>query len=91
MRGAKIAESSNGNRGADSRFFDGASDYVPIFDSSDTWESLRERSPFTITALIMVGAKIEDAGKEPSEFQQKCKEHAENMGGSSSSAKRREG
>lgn len=66
---------------ADGRFFEGASDYVPIFDPTDTWASLRERSPFAVTALILVGAKIEDAGKEPSELQRKCKEHAENMGG----------
>lgn len=53
---------------------------MPIFDPTDTWASLRERSPFAVTALILVGAQIEDAGKEPSELQRKCKEHAENMG-----------
>ena len=54
---------------------------MPIFDPvADTWASLRERSPFAVTALILVGAKIEDAGKEPSELQRKCKEHAENLG-----------
>lgn len=39
--------------------------------------SLRKRSPFSITALVLVGCKIEDAGRPESELQKKCREHAE--------------
>lgn len=62
-------------------FMDGASVYVPIFDPDvDTFENLCHNSPFTLTVLIMVGSKIEDAGGPPSELQKKCKDHAENIG-----------
>ncbi|GMK57174.1 hypothetical protein CspeluHIS016_0400080 [Cutaneotrichosporon spelunceum] len=55
--------------------------YVPIFDPEvDTWESLCERSPFAVTAIIMVGSKIEDAGGPPSCLQTLCREHAEMIG-----------
>ncbi|KAK4688416.1 hypothetical protein P7C73_g1692, partial [Tremellales sp. Uapishka_1] len=44
-------------------FFDRCSIYVPVFQpDEDTWDSLRKRSPFSITTLIMVGAKVEDGG-----------------------------
>ncbi|BEI86267.1 hypothetical protein CcaverHIS002_0605540 [Cutaneotrichosporon cavernicola] len=55
--------------------------YVPIFDPEvDTWESLCERSPFAVTAIVMVGSKIEDAGSPPSALQTQCREHAEMIG-----------
>jgi hypothetical protein len=55
--------------------------YVPIFDPDvDTWESLCERSPFAVTAVVMVGSKIEDAGQAPSKLQTQCREHAEMIG-----------
>lgn len=64
-------------------FMQGGQIYVPIFDPEvDTWESLCDRSPFAVTALIMVGSKIEDAGQQPSELQNKCREHAEMIGAS---------
>ena len=49
--------------------------------SSDN--SLCERSSFCITAILYVGAKVEDAGKPESELQRKCREHAEKIGRSS--------
>lgn len=62
-------------------FMQGGQIYVPIFDPEvDTWESLCDRSPFAVTALIMVGSKIEDAGSQPSELQTKCRQHAEMIG-----------
>ncbi|KLT44131.1 hypothetical protein CC85DRAFT_283918 [Cutaneotrichosporon oleaginosum] len=55
--------------------------YVPIFDPDvDTWDSLCERSPFAVTAIVMVGSKIEDAGGPPSALQKQCREHAEKIG-----------
>ncbi|KAL7424794.1 hypothetical protein Q5752_000478 [Cryptotrichosporon argae] len=55
--------------------------YVPIFDPEyDTWDSLRKRSPFIITTIIMIGAKVEDAGGPVSDLQSKCRQHAENIG-----------
>ncbi|RSH80872.1 hypothetical protein EHS25_007041 [Saitozyma podzolica] len=54
---------------------------LPIFDpASDTWESLRRRSAFVLTAIMMVGARMRDSGAPPSELQRRCQEHAESMG-----------
>ena len=62
-------------------FMEGCLVYMPCFDPEvDTFESLRKRSPFAITVLVMVGAKVTDAGGAVSELQQKCKEHAEHIG-----------
>jgi len=64
-------------------FMQGAAVYVPIFDPAvDTWENMCKTAPFTVTVLLMAGSKIEDAGGPPSELQKKCKDHAENIGGS---------
>lgn len=41
--------------------------------------SLRKRSPFSITTLILVGSKIEDAAGAESELQKKCRDHAETI------------
>jgi hypothetical protein len=62
---------------AEDRFFLEAAIYMPCYDPAlDTFErwvyapgeaddSLRKRSPFSITTLILVGAKISDAGGKP--------------------------
>jgi hypothetical protein len=44
--------------------------------------SIRRRSPFLITAIIMVISKIVDAGSghPPSLLQRQCREHAEKIG-----------
>lgn len=74
---------------------DGCSVYMPCFDPEiDTFErwvldwrieltiSLRKRSPFSITALVMVGAKVCDAGGPVSDLQRLCRQHAEKIGAS---------
>lgn len=62
-------------------FIDHCLMFIPIFDPEvDTWESLCERSSFCITAILYVGAKVEDAAKQESELQRKCREHAEKIG-----------
>ncbi|OWZ63969.1 hypothetical protein AYX14_00154 [Cryptococcus neoformans] len=62
-------------------FFRGAHSFMPVFDPSrDSWESLRHRSPFCISAILFVGQKIKDAGHEPSNLQRLLREHAESIG-----------
>nr|XP_031860933.1 uncharacterized protein CI109_003660 [Kwoniella shandongensis]KAA5528005.1 hypothetical protein CI109_003660 [Kwoniella shandongensis] len=62
-------------------FFDKCGVYQPCFDPEhDTWDSLRDRSPFAITAILAVAAKCEDAAGTPSELQFKCREYAEKIG-----------
>ena len=54
---------------------------MPCFDPEiDTFESLRNRSPFCITTLVMVGAKVLDAAGPVSDLQRLCREHAEKIG-----------
>ena len=63
------------------RFIDGCLIYMPCFDPEvDTFESLRARSPFLITTLVMVGAKVTDAAGPVSDLQRQCREHAEAIG-----------
>ncbi|KAL1407989.1 hypothetical protein Q8F55_004786 [Vanrija albida] len=41
---------------ADDRYFQGAHAFLPVFDPMyDTWDSLRSRSPFCITAIMIAG------------------------------------
>ncbi|ORX36060.1 hypothetical protein BD324DRAFT_630025 [Kockovaella imperatae] len=55
--------------------------YMPCFDPVfDTFESLRRRSAFCITVLVMIGAKTTDAGGPMSELQRRCIDHAERIG-----------
>ncbi|RXK39487.1 hypothetical protein M231_03155 [Tremella mesenterica] len=63
-------------------FYAGSSNYIPCYDPvMDTWESLRLRSPFSITAIIYVGARVRDGGAgPPSETQRLCRLHAEKIG-----------
>ncbi|WRT65340.1 uncharacterized protein IL334_002283 [Kwoniella shivajii] len=62
-------------------FFHGAHAFIPVFDpSKDTLESLRDRSSFSITAILFVGQKIKDAGREVSNLQKSLKDHAEYIG-----------
>ncbi|WVQ78323.1 hypothetical protein IAT38_000408 [Cryptococcus sp. DSM 104549] len=61
-------------------FYAGSSNFIPCYDPSvDTWESLRVRSPFSITAIIWVGARIRDGGGPLSEVQKACRAHAEKI------------
>ncbi|CAD6573450.1 MAG: hypothetical protein TREMPRED_000828 [Tremellales sp. Tagirdzhanova-0007] len=62
-------------------FMEGCLAYMPCFAPEiDTFESLRARSPFAITTLIMVGAKVMDAAGPVSDLQRQCREHAEKIG-----------
>ncbi|KAL7424072.1 hypothetical protein Q5752_001657 [Cryptotrichosporon argae] len=61
-------------------FYAGSSNFIPCFDPTfDTWEALRVRSPFSITAIIMVGARVRDGGGPISEVQRLCLEHAQRI------------
>jgi hypothetical protein len=42
--------------------------------------SLRLRSPFSITAMIMVGARVRDGGGPVSDVQRACRQHAQRIG-----------
>ncbi|WWD15975.1 hypothetical protein CI109_100399 [Kwoniella shandongensis] len=61
-------------------YYAGSSNFIPCFDPNvDTWDSLRARSPFSITSIIFVGARVRDGGGPPSEVQKACRAHAEKI------------
>ncbi|ADV20422.1 Hypothetical protein CGB_B4500C [Cryptococcus gattii WM276] len=61
-------------------FYTGSSNFIPCYDPAvDTWESLRIRSPFSITAIVWVGARVRDGGGPHSEIQKACLAHAERI------------
>lgn len=60
-------------------FYHGCSTFLPIFDANvDTYDSLRERSPFAVTVICMVAAKVRDGG-QPSEMYLKCLEEVQTI------------
>lgn len=61
-------------------FYHGCSTFLPIFDASvDTYDSLRERSPFAVTVICMVAAKVRDGGGSASEVYLKCLEEVQTI------------
>ncbi|KAK8869752.1 hypothetical protein IAR55_000320 [Kwoniella newhampshirensis] len=61
-------------------YYAGSSNFIPCFDPSmDTWDSLRARSPFSLTAIIYVGARVRDGGGPASDVQVACRAHAERI------------
>ncbi|KAH8835706.1 hypothetical protein DL96DRAFT_1575298 [Flagelloscypha sp. PMI_526] len=49
-------------------FYNGCSTFLPVFNINvDTFESLRERSPFAVNAICMAAARVRDGGGQPSE------------------------
>ena len=51
--------------------------FIPVYDKLfDTWESLRVRSPFSISTILSVAARANDGGGPMSEHQRHCLEHA---------------
>ncbi|WVF72211.1 hypothetical protein IAT40_007023 [Kwoniella sp. CBS 6097] len=61
-------------------FYSGSSNFIPCFDpNTDTWDSLRVRSPFAITAIIFVGARVRDGGGPQSDTQRLSRQHAERV------------
>lgn len=62
-------------------YFSGSNAFLPIYDPSyDTWDSLRLRSPFSLSAIIAVGARVRDGGGPISEVQRASTEHARKIG-----------
>jgi hypothetical protein len=61
-------------------YYSGSSNFIPCYDPSfDTWDSLKIRSPFSITTIVMVGARVRDGGGPVSEAQRLCREHAQKI------------
>lgn len=61
-------------------YYSGSSNFIPCYDPSfDTWESLKVRSPFSITTIVLVGARVRDGGGPASEVQRRCREHAQEV------------
>jgi len=61
-------------------FYHGCSTFLPIFDANvDTYDSLRERSPFAVTVICMVAAKVRDGGGSASEMYLKCLEEVQTI------------
>ncbi|WVQ98787.1 hypothetical protein IAU59_005918 [Kwoniella sp. CBS 9459] len=61
-------------------FYSGSSNFIPCFDPiNDTWDSLRLRSPFAITSIVFVGARVRDGGGPQSDIQRLSRQHAERV------------
>ncbi|WRT67181.1 uncharacterized protein IL334_004147 [Kwoniella shivajii] len=61
-------------------YYQGSSNFIPCFDPKhDTWDSLRVRSPFALTTMIFVGARVRDGGGPHSPTQTLCRAHAEKI------------
>ena len=62
-------------------YFSGSNAFLPIYDPDyDTWDSLRLRSPFSLSAIVAVGARVRDGGGPISEVQRASTEHARKIG-----------
>lgn len=58
-------------------FFSGSSNFLPVYDPTyDTWGDLRMRSPFSISAIVAVGARVRDGGEPMSNTQKVALEHS---------------
>ncbi|KAJ9102354.1 hypothetical protein QFC21_002754 [Naganishia friedmannii] len=58
-------------------FFSGSSNFLPVYDSTyDTWDDLRMRSPFSISAIVAVGARVRDGGGPMSSTQRIALDHS---------------
>lgn len=58
-------------------YFSGSNNFMPVFDPEyDTWDALRIRSPFSISSIIAVGARVRDGGGPMSETQRLSLDHA---------------
>ncbi|EJD51772.1 hypothetical protein AURDEDRAFT_111388 [Auricularia subglabra TFB-10046 SS5] len=61
-------------------FYEGCSTFLPVFDARvDTYDALRERSPFAVDCICMVAAKVRDGGGPPSDVYNKILEEVHNM------------
>lgn len=61
-------------------FFSGCHLFIPLFDTSyDTYEGLKERSPFCFDAILAVASKIRAGTGSPSATFYKCLEEAQGI------------
>lgn len=61
-------------------YYSGSSNFIPCYDPCyDTWDSLKIRSPFSITTIVMVGARVRDGGGPVSDVQRLSLEHAQKI------------
>ena len=65
-------------------FFSGCHIFIPLFDPAyDTYESLKERSPWTFDAILAIASKIRSAGGPLTSTFYKCLEEAQGIARSS--------
>lgn len=65
-------------------FFSGCHLFIPLFDPAyDTYESLKERSPWTFDAILAIAAKIKSGNGPLSGTFYKCLEEAQGIARSS--------
>ncbi|ELU42611.1 hypothetical protein AG1IA_03330 [Rhizoctonia solani AG-1 IA] len=63
-----------------SRFFSGCHLFIPLFDPAyDTFESLRDRTPFCFDAILAVAAKIRVGNGQPGATFHRCLEEAQGI------------
>ncbi|KAL1407973.1 hypothetical protein Q8F55_004770 [Vanrija albida] len=65
-------------------YYQGAHAFLPVFDpATDTWESLRARSPFCVTTILMAGQIAASGSEHPlalrPDLRQKLVAHAESI------------
>ena len=61
-------------------FFSGCHYFIPLFDPSyDTYEGLKERTPFCFDAILAVAAKIRAGGGPPGDAFYQCLEEAQGI------------
>ncbi|KAL1409275.1 hypothetical protein Q8F55_006108 [Vanrija albida] len=61
-------------------FFKHAHPFMPVLNPrEDTWENLRQRSPFIVTVILSIALRARDGGGAPSELTKKCRDSAEDM------------
>lgn len=61
-------------------FFSGCHLFIPLFDPAyDTFESLRDRTPFCFDAILAVAAKIRVGNGQPGATFHRCLEEAQGI------------
>ncbi|TIB30165.1 hypothetical protein E3P84_03445 [Wallemia ichthyophaga] len=58
-------------------YFEECHKFLPLFDPThDTYEELRKRSPFCVTVICMVAARVMDGGNAPTQLYLDCQREA---------------
>ncbi|TIC41349.1 hypothetical protein E3Q06_01607 [Wallemia mellicola] len=61
-------------------YFEECHKFLPLFDPAyDTYEELRKRSPFCVTVICMVAARVWDGGSPPSRTYVDCQREARDI------------